>query len=344
MANELATKQQQTQTIRTLLEKSKAQLAMALPKHLSVDRLIRVAMTSIQRTPDLLKCDPVTLIGAVMQSAQLGLEPDGILGHAYLIPFKNTKKGIYEVQFMPGYKGLIDLARRSGQVVSIGAHVVYENEDFNLAFGTDEILKHTPLPPSTRGNKKGVYAVAKLKDGSVHFEYLWAEEVEAIKKTSKAKDFGPWVTNEEEMWRKTAIRRLAKYLPLSVEFAKASAVDELADAGLSTQELFDSDLPTINVEVAKKTTIDEAFNEMQEEPPKAIEPPKPETAIEVPKTAEKQPTAEAKSAKEAILNYGIAPGKMTAYIVRAIGSNKPYEELSEKEAEEVLQEIKKIKK
>ena len=101
-----------TNNIRALLEKSKGQIAMALPKHLNADRIVRVAMTSVQRTPELLKCDPISLVAAVIQSSQLGLEPDGILGHAYLIPFNNTKKGRMEVQFIPGYKGLIDLAIR----------------------------------------------------------------------------------------------------------------------------------------------------------------------------------------------------------------------------------------
>ena len=224
-------------TIRTLLERSKAQIAMALPKHLNADRIIRVAMTSIQRTPQLLECDPISLVAAVIQSSQLGLEPDGIFGHAYLVPFRNTKKNRMEVQFIPGYKGLIDLARRSGQVNRISAHVVYDNEHFVMEYGTKEVLEHKPLPPSTRGDRKGVYAVAVLNDGSAHFEWLWNEEIEAVKRQSKAVNFGPWQTHEDEMIRKTAIRRLVKYLPLSVELAKAAAVDELVDAGISTQEL-----------------------------------------------------------------------------------------------------------
>ena len=234
-------------SIRTLLERSKAQIAMALPKHLNADRIIRVAMTSIQRNPQLLECDPISLVAAIIQSSQLGLEPDGILGHAYLVPFRNTKKNRMEVQFIPGYKGLIDLARRSGQVNRISAHVVYENEPFTMEYGTKEILEHKPLPPSTRGDRKGVYAIAVLNDGSPHFEWLWNEEIEAVKRQSKAVNFGPWKTHEDEMIRKTAIRRLVKYLPLSVELAKAAAVDELADAGVSTQELFELDevLPVI---------------------------------------------------------------------------------------------------
>lgn len=252
-------------TIRSLLEKSKSQIALALPKHLNADRIVRVTMTSIQRNPELLKCDPISLVAAVIQSSQLGLEPDGILGHAYLVPFFNRKQNKMEVQFIPGYKGLIDLARRSGQVNRISAHIVYENETFEMEYGTSEILEHKPLPPSKRGDRKGVYAVAVLKDGSTHFEWLWEEEIEKIKESVKA-SFGPWKTHEDEMVRKTAIRRLVKYLPLSVELAKASAIDELADAGVSTQEFFDDEslLPQV-AQPAK--TIDSAFAEIAQ--PKA---------------------------------------------------------------------------
>ena len=316
-----------TNTIRALLEKSKGQIAMALPKHLNADRIVRVAMTSVQRTPDLLKCDPISLVAAVIQSSQLGLEPDGILGHAYLIPFNNTKKGRMEVQFIPGYKGLIDLARRSGQVVSIGAHVVFENEPFKLIYGYDEKLDHEPLPPSKRGARKGVYAVARLKDGSVHFEWLWAEEVEDIKNQSKARNFGPWKTHEDEMWRKTAIRRLAKYLPLSVEFAKAAAADELADAGVSTAELFDEDL-TIEVSAAPaKQTIDEAFEAMQ-------------PAEESAKIAKEDDLF---AIQDLIDGHQLKAGQITACALKALKTNKPRDLWTAEEAAKVLEEIKKVK-
>jgi recombination protein RecT len=327
-------------TIRGLLEKSKSQIAMALPKHLNADRIVRVAMTSIQRTPQLLECDPITLVGAVIQSAQLGLEPDGVLGHAYLVPFRNNKKGRMEVQFIPGYKGLIDLARRSGQVVSIGAHVVYSNEKFTLKFGFEETLEHEPMPPSQRGEKKGVYAVARLKDGSVHFEWLWAEEVEDVKKSSKASNFGPWKTHEDEMWRKTAIRRLAKYLPLSVEFAKAAAVDELADAGISTQEYFDD---SIEVSASPARSIDDAFSEIAEEAAETEE--KPDVIQQKTEEAAKKATEsnQISSVNEEIDAYQIKPGPMTAYVVRALGVNKPRNQWSEEESQKVLAEIKKTK-
>lgn len=315
-------------TIRALLEKSKGQIAMALPKHLSADRIVRVAMTSIQRTPKLLDCDPKSLIGAIIQSAQLGLEPDGVLGHAYLIPYGNT------VQFIPGYKGLIDLARRSGQVVSIGSHVVYSNEKFSLKFGFDETLEHEPLPPSKRGERKGVYAVARLKDGSVHFEWLWAEEVETVKAQSLKKmkrPSGPWIDNEDEMWRKTSIRRLAKYLPLSVEFAKAAAVDELADAGVSTAELFDDDLAIEVPAAPAKQTIDEAFDAIQAPP------------AEEPATKEPVQQSDLFAIQDLIDGHQLKPGQVTACALKALKTNKPRDLWTAEEAAKVLEEIKKNK-
>ncbi len=328
-------------SIRTLLEKSKGQIAMALPKHLNADRIIRVAMTSIQRTPQLLECDPITLVGAVIQSSQLGLEPDGILGHAYLVPFRNTKKNRMEVQFIPGYKGLIDLARRSGQVNRISAHVVYENEHFVMEYGTKEILEHKPLPPSTRGDRKGVYAVAVLNDGSAHFEWLWNEEIEAVKRQSKAGNFGPWKTHEDEMIRKTAIRRLVKYLPLSVELAKAAAVDELVDAGISTQEFFD-DIEAVPVlqEPGKGKSIDEAFSQMQTETAEEVTLKQPETPQKSEKTSSEDQLF---ATLDLIDGYKIGPGALTAYVVRALRQNKPKDLWTADEAAKVLEEIRKTK-
>jgi len=332
-------------SIRTLLERSKAQIAMALPKHLNADRIIRVAMTSIQRNPQLLECDPISLVAAIIQSSQLGLEPDGILGHAYLVPFRNTKKNRMEVQFIPGYKGLIDLARRSGQVNRISAHVVYENEPFIMEYGTKEILEHKPLPPSTRGDRKGVYAIAVLNDGSPHFEWLWNEEIEAVKRQSKAVNFGPWKTHEDEMIRKTAIRRLVKYLPLSVELAKAAAVDELADAGVSTQALFELDevLPVIE---AKPTTIDDAFSSMQQqitdEVSEAQTAEQPEKNI-VAATKEPKKEDDLEAVQSRIDGYGIGTSPMSAMTVRVLRNNKPRDLWTLPEAIKILEEIKKSK-
>lgn len=236
--------QQKIKTIRDLFERAKPQIALAVPKHLTPERIMRVAMTAIQRTPKLLDCDAQSLLASVMQCAQLGLEPDGILGHAYLVPFKNNKRGgILEAQFMIGYKGLISLARRSGEVSSINAQVVYSNDEFDYSYGLDEKLFHRPTT-GERGRPIAAYCVARFKDGGHAFEVMTYEDIESIRKRSKAAEDGPWVTDWPEMARKTVVRKLAKYLPLSIEFQKAAALDEYADAGLSTYE--EGDMATIN--------------------------------------------------------------------------------------------------
>jgi recombination protein RecT len=164
---------------------------------------------------------------------------------------------------------------------------------------------------------------------------LWAEEVEDVKKSSKAGNFGPWKTHEDEMWRKTAIRRLAKYLPLSVEFAKAAAVDELADAGISTQEYFDG---SIEVSASPARSIDDAFSEIAEENSGKEQKPD-EIQQKTEENTEKAP----ESLEEQIDSYQIKPGLMSAYVVRALGANKPRGQWTEEEAAKVLEEIRKTK-
>lgn len=240
------------ETIRTLLEKAKPQIALALPRHLNADRMLRIAMTSVRRTPALLHCNPQSLLGAVVQAAQLGLEPDGVLGHAYLIPFKE------EVQLIVGYKGMVDLARRSGQLSTIFARVVYSRDQFEYAYGLTERLEHIPSGEADPGEVVAVYAVARLKDGGQQFEVMTRREVDEIRQRSRAKDSGPWVTDFAEMAKKTVLRRLCKMLPASVELARAVSLDERADLGLPQQLEDVIDAPGIAVtEKNGKPTLDD---------------------------------------------------------------------------------------
>ena len=265
----LPAKTSQVATIRDLLERSKSQIQMALPKHLSPDRLLRVAMTSIQRTPKLLECDPKSLVGAVIQSAQLGLEPDGILGHAYLVPYRDKKNNRTLAQLIVGYKGLIDMARRSGQIVSICAHVVYEEDVFDFAYGLEETLHHVPAR-SNRGLPIGAYAVAQLKDGGHAIEVMWVDDIEAIRSRSKTGNTGPWKTDWSEMARKTVIRRLTKYLPLSVEVARAVAVDEQYERGLFDTACIDGIEPCRTITTCESPLKDEERKQAKVEAFKAM--------------------------------------------------------------------------
>lgn len=221
-----------------LLKSKQAEIAKMLPKHLNAERLLKVAQIAATTTPALAKCDVASLIGAIGQCAQMGLEPNTVLGHAYLVPFNTKRKDadgkerwVNSVQVIIGYKGLIDLARRSGQIVSIAAHEVCANDKFELVYGLDEKLNHTPAL-GARGELIGFYAVAKLKDGGHSFEFMSAHQVKEIMAGTQSKGkYGPWQDHFTEMGRKTAIRRLAKYLPLSIEFQAAATLDGMAESG-----------------------------------------------------------------------------------------------------------------
>lgn len=216
-----------------------AELSLALPKHMTPDRLARIALTEFRKTPKLAQCEPKSFLGAVIQCAQLGLEPGNSLGHAYILPFdrRENVNGKWQTvgtdaQLIIGYRGMIDLARRSGQIMSLQAHAVYEGDEFDFAYGLDERLSHIPTSDvQNRGELIAVYAVAKLVGGGHQIEVMWRTEVEQIQKQSKAGNNGPWKTHFEEMAKKTVIRRLFKYLPVSVEIQRATMLDENADSG-----------------------------------------------------------------------------------------------------------------
>lgn len=219
----------------------KQQMALAMPKHMTADRLARIALTEVRKVPKLATCDQVSFLGAIMQCAALGLEPGGALGHAYLLPFDKNKKvnGQWikdktEVQLIIGYRGMIDLARRSGQIMSIEARAVFAKDEFDVELGLDSKLVHRPAwQDADRGPLVFVYAVAKLKDGGIQFEVMSRAEIEKVRAQSKAKDSGPWVTHFDEMAKKTVVRRLFKYLPVSIEMQRAVGMDEQAEAGVS---------------------------------------------------------------------------------------------------------------
>jgi recombination protein RecT len=215
-------------TLESLLngEAFKNTLQTVLPKHLTPERVVKMALVAASRQPRLWECTKESILQSIMKSAELGLDCSGTLGRAYLVPYYNNKIGAYEAQFIPGYQGLIELARRSGSIARIESRVVYENDRFEVEYGLDQKLSHTPSMNGDRGLMKCVYAVAELTDGSRQIEIMTMDEVEGIRLRSKAKDSGPWKTDYAEMARKTVIRRIAKYLPLSTEMEKAFEADD----------------------------------------------------------------------------------------------------------------------
>jgi recombination protein RecT len=203
--------------------KFKTQLARALPKAINPERFLRLVLTECRTSPNLMRCSHASLLGATMTAAQLGLEID-VRGLAYLIP-RRHKNG-YAATLMIGYRGYVELARRSGDVRDVRAHVVYERDDFDCEYGDSPRLFHRPTLIGERGEPVAAYAVAFYKDGTTSALALRVDEIEARRKRSAARDDGPWVTDWDAMARKTAVRALAPYLPQTPEFAHALALDE----------------------------------------------------------------------------------------------------------------------
>jgi len=226
VAGNAVAQQEQPPTLAGLIEQMKPQIARALPKHMDPDRVARIALTVVRQTPQLARCNPQSFLGALMTAAQLGLEP-GPLGEAYFVPYGQ------DVTFIPGYRGLVKLAWQSGLMKSIAAHTVHERDEFDYAYGLEPVLRHKPAL-TNRGEVIAVYAAAVLKDGGSAFVVLSTEDVEQIRARSKAGRNGPWVTDWEAMARKTAVRQLIRWLPLSSELrnvATAAALDESVRTG-----------------------------------------------------------------------------------------------------------------
>ena len=211
------------QTIHAIMVSQKAQIEAALPNHLTANRMLRITLTELRRTPKLLMCDPLSILGAVVLASQFGLEPGGVLGHCWLIPYSR------ECQLQIGYRGMVDLARRSGNVLSIEARCIYDGDVFDVALGTESSITHRPLFKSTTITY--AYAVAKLRGGGTQFDIMPIEEINKIRDNysqSYKRDpkNSPWATATDEMAKKTVVRRLFKMLPTSVEIRDAMSVDE----------------------------------------------------------------------------------------------------------------------
>lgn len=270
MTKALTQTEQKVTTIRQLLKKQTGQIESALPIKLNVERFNRIVVTSVQRTPKLLDCTPQSLLAAVMLSAQLGLEPDGLRNMAHLIPYGN------KVQFIAGYMGLCDLALRSGKIRKIVPRIVYEKDHFTYSYGVDENLQHHPeLDTAKRGKPIAAYAIAWFKEmNDYQFEVMDLDEIESIRKRSMAAKSGPWVTDWNAMAKKTVLRQLCKYLPSTTvvpELARAVGLDEAADRG--EQEIIDVDTGEIIEPTTAPTTGLDALADEHGAPPVATEPP-----------------------------------------------------------------------
>ena len=235
-----------------LIRRMEPQIRKALPSVITPERFTRMVLTALSSNPKLQACAPMSVMGAMMQAAQLGVEPNTPLGQADLSPYGSV------CQFQLGYKGLIDLAYRSGEVSSIQAHEVHENDTFTYEYGLEPKLRHVPAQ-TDRGPVTFYYAVLKLKNGGMGFEVMSRDDVETFaRKKSKAFNNGPWKTDFDEMAKKTVLKKVLKYAPLKTEFARAVATDETVKSTLSDHM---ADEPN-----EMYTTIDNEPDESEEVP------------------------------------------------------------------------------
>lgn len=256
-------------TVQSLLEKYKGQIAVALPKHMTAERMIRVALTAVSQTPKLLECNPYTLCGSIVQASIMGLEPNSNLGEAFLVPYWNKKanggRGGYDCQLQIGYKGHVKLARNSSEIAMVDAQPVHENDDFDAEKGDTPYLRHKWAKTGSRGKIIGYWAGFKTKDGAFSFEYWPLDQImDHADRYSKSKDkngklYGPWVESPDWMCRKTVLIQALKLAPKSVQVQTAISLDERADVGVPQK--FSLDVPL-------------ELHPAQEEEPQQLEAPK----------------------------------------------------------------------
>jgi len=216
-------------TLKDQIRQMEAQFALAMPKGMEAAQLVRDALTALQQTPKLGDCPPMSVLGALMTCAQLGLRP-GVLGHAWVLPYWNASDRCYKAQLVIGYKGYIDLAYRSGQISTIIARTVYEGDTYDVEYGLEDKLIHKPDPKGDRSVPIAHYAIVKLANGGRAFWVMSESEMQAWRKRYAPKNkagniVGPWNSDYEAMARKTCLRQLANWMPKSTELATAMEVD-----------------------------------------------------------------------------------------------------------------------
>lgn len=249
-------------TIQDYVKAMEGEIKKALPSVITPERFTRMTLSAISTNPKLAQCTPRSFLGAMMSAAQLGLEPNTPLGQAYLIPYKN--KGVDEVQFQIGYKGLIDLAYRSGEVELVQAQVVYANDKFECQYGLDPKLVHVPADKD-RGEATKVYAMFRTKSGGYGFEVMSIDDIkkhaERFSQSSKS-SYSPWQTNFEEMAKKTVLKKVLKYAPMKSDFVRGIVQDETIKTEISedmysvpNEVVFDTEYREVEHEEANAETV-----------------------------------------------------------------------------------------
>lgn len=202
------------QTIKQMLPQLHQKDELGLPASVPISRFVSAVASAMLTTRDLENCSIQSIVGACRKAAIDGLLPDG--REAALVVFKQ-KNGPPQAQYVPMVFGMLKAARRSGEILTISCHVVYEGEDFEVRFGDDESLRHVPKLFGDRGEPLGAYAVGKTKDGGIYREFMTAEEINKVRSVSKSgsSEKAPWSEWTERMWEKTVLKRLLKRMPCS---------------------------------------------------------------------------------------------------------------------------------
>jgi len=217
------------------IESREDMIKEALPKGYDVKRMVRIVIGSLRQNPNLIKCTPISFISAVMQSIQLGLEPNTVLGHAYIIPYWNSNLKGYEAQFQRGYRGLLDMAYRTGQFIEIYAKEVCKGDEFDYMLGTESWVKHRigkrKYDKSNNPIIEYVYAEYKNIKGGRHL-VVWSREMldrhkERYCPAYKEDKFSAWNVSEISMYKKTVLKDLLNYADISIEFRRQLQTDEI---------------------------------------------------------------------------------------------------------------------
>lgn len=282
----VATTQEKKVDMATFIRNQIEELGKALPSFITPERFIRVAVTSMRLNPKLAQCSQISVLAALFQAAQLGLEPN-VEGQAYLIPYNNSKQIVdaetgkkkwvkqYECQFQIGYKGYIDLFYRHGAALMIDMHTVYENDIFEYSYGTNPYLKHCPVLKN-RGEAIAYYAVATLRNGGSVFKVMskdecinhgkthskcyitkeWDDSSKTYKKvTPHFEPSSPWAKDVNAMCKKTVLIQLVKLLPKSVELQKALAMDNTTKSQINADMFEIRDETNWDLETDAKSVV-----------------------------------------------------------------------------------------
>ena len=245
--------------LKGLLEKSKPSISALLPKHLNPEKLIRFALIAVQRQPELMECSSTSILNCVIKASELGIETIGP-GGIWLVPFKNKHTGHKEATPIIDYRALMALARRSKEVANIDVGAVYEKDQFDYQQGTNTSILHKRHLGKDRGEILCFYAYAKLANGEVKAEIMGKDEVDAIRKRSKASADGPWVTDYVQMGKKTVIKRLCNYLPLNEYVIQAIELDQRLEEEIGIDDLIGEPVEVKAIKEPQKKAVLPAYD------------------------------------------------------------------------------------